>query len=96
MAAGRDIIEHGKEGFLVKNDADALAKGINKLLSDPQRIKRFSTHALKKAKTFDINLLGNQMLTVYEQAIEDKKNEQFVTLRMEETASGEAVSPLET
>jgi 1,2-diacylglycerol 3-alpha-glucosyltransferase len=92
----RDIIEHGKEGFLVKNDADALAKGINKLLSDPQRIKRFSTQALQKAKTFDINLLGNQMLTVYEQAIEDKKNEQFVTLKLEETASGEAVSPVET
>jgi len=92
----RDIIEHGNEGFLVKNDSDALAKGIIKLLSDPQRMKRFSTHALKKAKSFDINLLGKQMLTVYEQAIEDKKNEQFVTLNVEEAAEPEKVAPAET
>ena len=92
----RDIIEHGNEGFLVKNDSDALAKGIIKLLSDPQRMKRFSTHALKKAKSFDINLLGKQMLTVYEQAMEDKKNEQFVTLNVEEAAEPEKVAPAET
>ena len=46
----RDIVEHGKQGFLVENDADALAKGINKLLSDPQQMKRFSNNALKKPK----------------------------------------------
>src|SRR5512145_2443496 len=54
----RDIVEHGKQGFLVENDAEALAKGIEKLLSDPQRAKRFSNNALKKANTFDVNQLG--------------------------------------
>lgn len=81
----RDIVGHGKQGFLVENDPDALAKGLNKLLSDPQRIKRLSNHALKKAKTFDINQLGKQLIGVYEQAIEDKKAGQFVTLNTEET-----------
>ena len=80
----RDIVDHGKQGFLVENDPDALAKGLNKLLSDPQRIKRLSNHALKKAKTFDINQLGKQLIGVYEQAIEDKKAGQFVTLNTEE------------
>ena len=31
----RDIVEHGKQGLLVENDADALARGIEKLLADP-------------------------------------------------------------
>ncbi len=87
----RDIVEHGKQGFLVKNDADALAKGINKLLSDPQRMKRFSNHALKKAKTFDVDELGKQIISVYEQAIEDKKENRTVTLKAETTPEQEVV-----
>jgi glycosyltransferase involved in cell wall biosynthesis len=92
----RDIVEHGKQGFLVKNDPDALAKGLNKLLSDPQRIKRFSNQALKKAKTFDVNQLGKQMLGVYEQAIQDKKDNQYVALNVEETTPQEAASPVQS
>jgi 1,2-diacylglycerol 3-alpha-glucosyltransferase len=89
----RDIMEHGKQGFLVENDSDALAKGINKLLADPQRLKRLSNNALKKAKTFEVNQLGKQLLGVYEQAIQDKKENQYVTLHTGETAVQEAVSP---
>lgn len=91
-----DIIEHGKQGFLVKNDPDALAKGINKLLSDSQRIQRFSKNALKKAKTFDVNELGKQILSVYEQAIEDNKANQFVTLNTEETVPRQTVSSVQS
>lgn len=87
----RDIVEDGKQGFLVENDAEALANGLNKFFSEPQRIKRFSTNALKKAKTFDVNELSKQMITVYEQAIQDKKDNQYVTLKAEETASQETV-----
>ena len=92
----RDIVDHGKQGFLVKNDPVALAKGLNKLLADPQRIKRFSNQALKKAKTFDVNQLGKQMLGVYEQAIQDKKDNQYVALNMEETTPQEAASPVQS
>lgn len=91
----RDIVDHGKQGFLVENDPDALAKGLNKLLSDPQRIKRLSNHALKKAKTFDINQLGKQLIGVYEQAIEDKKAGQFVTLNTEEAVVQQTVSSIQ-
>ena len=92
----RDIVEHSKQGFLVDNDPDALAKGLQKLLSDPQRIKRFSNNALKKAKLFDVNQLGKQMIGVYEQAIEDKKADQYVTLKVEETAVPETVSSVQS
>jgi len=92
----RDIVEQRKQGFLVENDADALAKGINKLLSDSQRMKRFSNNALKKAKTFDVNELGKQMISVYEQAIQDKKEDQHVTLKAEETIPQETVSSVQS
>ena len=92
----RDIVEPGKQGFLVENDPDALAKGVHKLISDPQRIKRSSNSALKKAKTFDVKQLGNQLLGVYEQAIQDKKENQYVTLKAEETDTRESVSPVQT
>jgi 1,2-diacylglycerol 3-alpha-glucosyltransferase len=88
----RDILEHGKQGFLVENDPNALAKGIKKLLSDPGRVKRFSNNALKKAKTFDVDQLGKQTISVYEQAIQDKKEDLSVTLQTDETTSQEAVS----
>jgi 1,2-diacylglycerol 3-alpha-glucosyltransferase len=92
----RDIVEHGKQGFLVDNDPEALAKGLHKLLSDQQKVRRFSNNALKKAKTFDVNQLGKQMLSVYEQAIEDKKANQYVTLYTEETAAPQTVSSVQT
>jgi glycosyltransferase involved in cell wall biosynthesis len=87
----RDIVEHGKQGFLVENDGDALANGLNQLLSDPSQMKRFRHNALKKAKTFDVNLLTKQIVSVYEQAIQDKKADQYVTLKVEEAV--EVVSP---
>ncbi len=89
----RDIVDHGEQGFLVENDPDALAEGIKKLLSDPQQMKRFSSNALKKAGTFDINQLGKQLVGVYEQAIQDKKENRYVTLRAEEDTKQEAISP---
>lgn len=89
----RDIVEHDKQGFLVENDPEALAEGLRKLLSDPQQIKRFSSNALKKARTFDVNALGKQLVDVYEQAIEAKKQNRSVTLRTEEAATQEAASP---
>jgi len=87
----RDIVEHGTQGFLVENDPDALAKGLHELLSDPHQMKRFSNSALKKAKTFDVNQLSQQLVSVYEQAIQDKKADQYVTLKAEEAT--EVISP---
>lgn len=92
----RDIVEHRKQGLLVENDPDALAAGLDQLLADPQKMKRFSGNALKRAKTFDVHELGKQLIGVYEQAIQDKKDDQYVTLRPEETASQETVSSMQT
>jgi glycosyltransferase involved in cell wall biosynthesis len=92
----RDIVEPGKQGLLMENDPDALANELNRLLSDSQRLKRFSNQALKKAKTFDVHSLGKQLIAVYEQAIQDKKDDRYVTLNAEETASRETISSAPT
>jgi 1,2-diacylglycerol 3-alpha-glucosyltransferase len=92
----RDIVQHGKQGFLVENNPDALAQGLRELLSDSQQRKRFSNNALKKARTFDIDQLGHELIRVYEQAILDKRENQYVTLETDETASQEAASPAQT
>ena len=80
-SGSHDIVDNGKDGFLVDNDPNALASAINKMLSNPKQMKQFSVKALKKARTFDANRLGRQMAKVYEQAIQDKKENRYVTLK---------------
>ncbi len=76
----RDILKHGQQGYLVENNAEALAAGITKLLSNPDRMKKFAEAAYKKAQSFNIEHLTEKLLGVYEQAIRDKKKNRFVTV----------------
>ena len=92
----RDIVEHGKQGLLVENDAGALAAAIHDVLSDPNKQKRFSNNALKKAKTFDVGPLSKQMVGVYDQAIQDKRENRYVTLKAVEAAKPEVASTAST
>ncbi|NQU29982.1 MAG: glycosyltransferase family 4 protein [Anaerolineae bacterium] len=74
----RDILKNRQQGYLVENNAEALAAGIKKLLSNPERMQKFAEAALKKAQSFNVELLTKKLLTVYEQAIHDKKKNRFV------------------
>jgi glycosyltransferase involved in cell wall biosynthesis len=76
----RDILKHGQQGYLVENNAEALAAGIKKLLSNPDRMQKFAEAAYKKAQSFNIEYLTDKLLGVYEQAIRDKKKKRFVTI----------------
>jgi len=76
----RDILKHGQQGYLVENDAKALAAGIKKLLANPDRMQKFAKAAHKKAQSFNIESLTEKLLDVYEQAIRDKKKNRFVTV----------------
>ena len=78
----RDILDNGEQGFLVRNDADALAAAIKQLLASPEKMRRFSMNALKKAKTFDVKHLAKKLTGVYEQAIQDKKDQQSVSIKI--------------
>jgi glycosyltransferase involved in cell wall biosynthesis len=83
----RDIVQNGKQGFLVPNDSDALADAINRLLDSPDLRKKFQRNALKRAKVFDMKNCARQMVKVYEQAIADKAAERYVTIEEEEESS---------
>jgi glycosyltransferase involved in cell wall biosynthesis len=76
----RDIVENGVQGYLAANDPAALAAEIDRVLSDPKQLKRFAANALKRSRQFDINQLTRQLVQVYEQAIQDKKEGRSVTL----------------
>lgn len=77
----QDIVEDGEQGFLVSNDPNELANGIVKLIENPDLIERFKSAALKKAHDYDNKQLARKMLQVYEQAIKDKKDGQYVTVQ---------------
>ena len=76
----RDIIENGKQGWLVPNDPEALADSINRLLDSPEKMRKFRRGALRKAKTFEMKNCAKQMVKVYKQAIEDKAAQRYVTI----------------
>jgi len=80
----RDIIENGKQGYLVPNDASALAKSIMHLLESTERMHKFKSNALKRAKAFDVKSCTKQLVDVYKQAIQDKMNEKYVSIDEDE------------
>jgi 1,2-diacylglycerol 3-alpha-glucosyltransferase len=77
----RDVVENNRQGFLVKNDPQALANAISELLQTPELLKKFSAQALDRIQAFEIMGLTKNLLNVYEQAIQDKKENQFVGIQ---------------
>lgn len=82
----RDIVDNGEQGFLVPNDADALAASMKQLVDSPEKMRRFSIQAMEKAKTLDAKKMAGKLIDVYEQAIQDKNDEQYVSI--EESQKG--------
>jgi glycosyltransferase involved in cell wall biosynthesis len=82
----QDILVNGKQGFLTQNDANDLANGLIKLIENPSLISKFKSAALRASRAYDNKNLARKMLKVYEQAIEDKKAEKYVTVEERPTA----------
>lgn len=76
----RDIVDNGEQGFLVRNDADALAASIKRLLDSPVEMQALGKRALQKAKSFTVENCTRQLVEVYENAIHDKKDERYVKI----------------
>jgi glycosyltransferase involved in cell wall biosynthesis len=76
-----DIVDDGEQGFLVQNDPQDLAKRIVELICNPDAMSEFKTASLKKSRAFDNKRLARKMLKVYDQAIRDKKEGQYVTVQ---------------
>jgi 1,2-diacylglycerol 3-alpha-glucosyltransferase len=76
----RDVLEDGKQGFLVEDDPQALAAAIKEVLESQKSRDQFHRAALERAKSFDIQHLAEKLLDVYQQAIEDKQAGRFVEI----------------
>ena len=73
----RDAVDDGVEGFLTDNNPPALAVAIERLLDGKLR-SQFSQAAHKRAQTFGIRYLANQLQEIYRCAEEDAKAGRFV------------------
>lgn len=78
-----EIVETGVNGLLTENDPHALASAITQILGNGALFGRLKSAAIKKSQTFDIHIQARKMLSVYEQAIESKKNGRHITIDTE-------------
>lgn len=69
----RDEISHEQEGLLTENDSQALAQAIERALADQNLYQKMRAAAEKKAQTLESTVQAKKLVTVYEQAIADKK-----------------------
>jgi glycosyltransferase involved in cell wall biosynthesis len=74
----RDIIQHEKQGLLVAEDQQALARGIDQLLSNERLYQRFQNAAQSRAQKFEMKALASSLIEVYRQAIQYKERGHFV------------------
>lgn len=68
-----ETVSHGVDGILTPEDSQALADGMDKLLSDKDLYQQMQNAAEKKAAEWDINVLTQKLLAIYAQAAADKK-----------------------
>jgi 1,2-diacylglycerol 3-alpha-glucosyltransferase len=74
----RDAVDHGVEGLLTENNAAALRIAIEQLTDDDTLRSRFAKAAHRRAQTFGIRHLTQQLVDVYFQAGEDARAGHFV------------------
>lgn len=68
-----DIVSHEADGLLTANSSTAVAQAIQRLLADEQLYQQIKQGAAQKVTQFDADLLAKKLVSVYEQAKEDKK-----------------------
>jgi glycosyltransferase involved in cell wall biosynthesis len=76
----RDVVENGQEGLLTDNDSQSLAQAIERVINDEALRQRFKQAAVKKVQLFDIVTQAKKLMTVYQQAVEDKKANRVVSV----------------
>jgi len=62
----REIVEHEKDVLMAKpKDVESLSLEINKLLENKRLQVRLSENAYKKSKQFDVRLITQQFIDLY-------------------------------
>jgi 1,2-diacylglycerol 3-alpha-glucosyltransferase len=73
-----DVVTHEVDGLLTKNSTEALAAAIERLLTEDGLLTRFREATLEKSASFDILVHARKLVEVYQQAIQDKRDHQYV------------------
>jgi glycosyltransferase involved in cell wall biosynthesis len=69
-----DVVENGRDALLTADDPHQLAQAIIRVLQDDELRQSLQTAASQKVETFDIKRLAEQLITVYQQAIEAQRD----------------------
>ena len=69
-----DIITDGVEGLLVENEVVKLTDALEKVVRNPQLREELSRGALKTSTQYDINIISDRMLSLYQEMIEQEKD----------------------
>ena len=77
----RDILENERQGFLVADNPESFAQAVSRLIEHKPLAARFHDAALERAQAFDARRLTGRLITVYEQAIEDKRANRYVKIQ---------------
>jgi glycosyltransferase involved in cell wall biosynthesis len=72
------VVTHEVDGLLTKNSTEALAEAIERLLTEEGLLTRFREATLEKSASFDILIHARRLVEVYKQAIQDKREHQYV------------------
>jgi len=76
VAGCKDVVEHGKNGFLIPTkDSDALAEAVEILIKNKKLREKFGKHSRKKAiKEFDKNIVVEKIINLYKKLLQKKKS----------------------
>jgi glycosyltransferase involved in cell wall biosynthesis len=69
-----DVVEDGKDGILTADDPHELAQTIIRVLREDDLRHALKTAALQRVESFNIKRQAEEMVAVYQKAIEAKKN----------------------
>ncbi len=73
-----DVVEEGVDGLLTGNDVNELADAIIRVLREDELRSSLKTAALEKVESFAIKRQAEQMIGVYEKAIEAHRNGRLI------------------
>lgn len=88
----RDVVTHEVEGLLAENKVEDLAEAIARMLSEDGILERYREAALEKAAEFDILKQANRLVEVYQQAIQDKRDDRFVSISRQKPLHGSSAA----
>lgn len=73
-----DIVIHEQNGLLTPNNAEALAAAIDRVLQDETLAEKLRQGAIKTAAAYEIHIVTEKLIDIYQQAVADKQAGRFV------------------